>query len=189
MMKCRVVLAGDSSLFLQGLSLMLESDDLTVVAAVPGLELAAVLRMSGEQPDVVLWDCSANFDQDFLLWAEIRREFPDIRIVVLTEEIDAANANRALAAGSRGLLPRSISLGVLNLSLQLIALGEDLLAVPVSLAGNWQAPPSARPTEAPDLRIPLSSREAQVLQLLGAGEPHKVIACELGVSEATVKVH
>jgi two-component system nitrate/nitrite response regulator NarL len=191
MTKCRVILVGENRLFLEGLSLALESDNLTVIGTSrSGLEVISLLAAIDEQPDLMLWDSQTSFDQDIARWAEIHRELPKIGIVVLSEQVDAASANRAIATGVRGFLPKCISAGALGLSLQLVALSENLFTVPFSLAGGWQDPAamSAR-AESGELRIPLSSREAEILQCLWAGAPNKVIARELGVTEATVKVH
>ena len=190
MTKYRLILVGDRSLVLSGLSSMLESDHLAVIGTAASSELPELLRSSGERPDVVLWDGSTNLEEDFLRCTQIGREFPDIDIVVLTEEVDEVSTSCALPVNVRGLLPRAISIGGLKLSLQLIALGEDLFAIPCSLVGAWQACSAApRATTAAELRIALSSREAQILQRLGAGLPNKAIARELGVAEGTVKVH
>lgn len=95
-----------------------------------------------------------------------------------------------MAAGVRGFLPKCISINALDLSLQLIALGENLFTVPFSVAGGWEDPATVpRGIEIAKLRIPLSPREVEILQRLGEGAPNKVIARELGVAEATVKVH
>jgi two-component system nitrate/nitrite response regulator NarL len=191
MIKCRVILVGENRLLLEGLSLMLESDALTVVRTTNAAsELLPLLTAIDEQPNLIIWDSSANLEQDVTRWAEIRREFPEIGIIALTDEIDAAHVDQALAAGVRGLLPKCISTGALSLSLQLIALAENLAIVPLTLARSWQETPAARrPISASRLPISLSSREAEVLQRLGEGSPNKVIARDLDLAEATVKVH
>jgi two-component system, NarL family, nitrate/nitrite response regulator NarL len=104
--------------------------------------------------------------------------------------LDTAIANRALAAGVRGILPKCISAGALSLSLKLIALGENVATIPSSLARSWRETSEAWPpirTGRPS--VPLSAREAEILQRLGAGSSNKAIALELGIAEATIKVH
>jgi two-component system nitrate/nitrite response regulator NarL len=191
MTKCRVILVSDNRLFLEGLSLMLESDNTTVAGkSNSGSECIALLTSIDEQPDMILWDSEPNPEHDVALWAEIHRDFPRIGIVVLAEQIDSASVSRAMAAGVRGFLPKCISINALDLSLQLIALGENLFTVPFSVAGGWEDPATVpRGIEIAKLRIPLSPREVEILQRLGEGAPNKVIARELGVAEATVKVH
>jgi two-component system nitrate/nitrite response regulator NarL len=191
MIKCRVILVGDNRLFIEGLSLMLESDDLTVTRTTNAAsELIPLLTTIDERPDLIIWDSATILEKDVARWAEIRRQFPTISIAVLAEEIDTAIANRALAAGVRGILPKCISAGALSLSLKLIALGENVATIPSSLARSWQETSEAwRPIRTGRPAVPLSAREAEILQRLGAGSSNKAIALELGIAEATIKVH
>jgi two-component system, NarL family, nitrate/nitrite response regulator NarL len=192
MIKCRAILVGTNGLFREGLSLMLESDDLTVMRTDNSAsELLPLLTTSDEQPDLIIWDSPTILEEDIARWADIHREFPKIGIVVLTENPDAESANRALAAGVRGILPKCISAGALSLSLRLIALGENLATVPFSLARAWQetTPATPRAFDASKLPVSLSPREAEILRHLGEGSPNKAIARELDLAEATVKVH
>jgi two-component system nitrate/nitrite response regulator NarL len=191
MISSRVILVGDNRLFREGLLLMLENDGLTVMRTdASASQLIPLLTTMDEQPDLIIWDSSTILEEDVARWAEIQREFPKIGIVVLTEDTDAESANRALAAGVRGLLPKCISTGALSLSLKLIALGENLAAVPFSLARTWQETPATpRPFDASKLPISLSPREAEILRRLGEGSQNKVIARDLDLAEATVKVH
>jgi DNA-binding NarL/FixJ family response regulator len=107
MVKCRVILVGASRPFLAGLSLMLESDDLTVMHIATVSDLLPLLTEIDEPPDFLVWDSSPDLEQDFPRWAEVHREFPEIGIVALTDEIDEAYADRALTAGVRGILPKT----------------------------------------------------------------------------------
>src|ERR1700722_119435 len=98
--KCRVILVGGGRLFLEGLSLMLESDDVTVVRTTNSAsELPPLLTAIDGQPDLIVWDSSTNLEQDLARWTETHREFPKIGIVALADEVDAAHLDRVLAAG------------------------------------------------------------------------------------------
>jgi two-component system nitrate/nitrite response regulator NarL len=189
--KCRVILVGGSRLFLEGLSLMLESGDLTVARTIDSAsELLPLLTAIDEHPDLIVWDSSTNLEQDLVRWAEIHREFPKIGIVALADEVNAAHLDRALAAGVRGLLPKCISTDALRLSLRSMAFAENVTIVPFNLARSRQESSAGRsPIGASTLTIPLSSREAEILERLGVGAPNKVIARELSIAEATIKVH
>ena len=107
MVKCRVILVVANRPFLEGLSLLLESDDLTVVHIAAVSELLALLTTIDRPPDYLVWDSSADQEQDFPRWAEVHSEFPEIGIVALTDRIDDAYADRALLAGVRGVIPRT----------------------------------------------------------------------------------
>jgi two-component system nitrate/nitrite response regulator NarL len=192
MIKCRVILVGNDRLFREGLSMMLESDELTVVrTSKSDSELLPLLTTSDEQPDLIMWDSPTILEEDVARWADIHREFPKIGVVVLTEDTNAESANRALAAGVRGILPKCISAAALSLSLRLIALGENLATVPSGLTRAWQetTPATPRPFDESTLPVSLSPRETEILRRLGEGSQNKVIARELDLAEGTVKVH
>ena len=191
MIRSRVILVGDNRLFREGLLLVLENNGLAVMRTDnSGSELLSLLTTIDDQPDLIIWDSSTILEEDVARWAEIHREFPKIGIVVLTEDTDAESANRALAAGVRGILPKCISAGALSLSLKLIALGENVATIPSSLARSWQETSQTwRPISTGRPSVPLSAREAEILQRLGAGSSNKAIALELGIAEATIKVH
>jgi two-component system nitrate/nitrite response regulator NarL len=191
MIKCRAILIGDNRLFLEVLSLILESDALTIAHTHNhASDLTSLLTTVDEQPNLIIWDSSADVELDVARWTKIHREFPKIGIVVLTDQISAARVDRALAAGVRGFLPKFISAGALRLALKLITLGENIATIPSGLARSWQETPAApRPIDASKLPISLSSREAEVLQHLGAGATNRTIALELGIAEETIRVH
>ena len=189
-MKCSAILIGDNRLFLEGLALLLKSHGLSITHA-PNFSPELLAISANEQPDLIIWTGSTILEHDIAQWAEIHREFPKLGIVALVEEIDAETGNRALAAGVRGILPKCISATALSLSLQLIALGENVSTVPAILARGRQLTPAFPRSMETSISssIKLSSRETEILQRLKAGSPNKVIANELGLAEATVKVH
>jgi two-component system nitrate/nitrite response regulator NarL len=192
MTKYSLILASDNRLFRATLSLGLESDFLTVAAAVNFTsELTPLLMTIGQQPDLIIVDSPLDLDHEITVLTEISRKFPQIGIVVLVDQADDAHMGRVLTAGVRGFLPKNISLATLHLSLQLIALGENLFTTPAQLSGARRAPAEAPAASLDRGKLPvlLSEREVEILDCLGAGSSNKVIARELGVAEATVKVH
>ena len=141
--------------------------------------------------------------------SEIRacaRAFPDARIVILADSNDPKHVLTAFKAGAKAYLADVISGDALIRSLDLVVMGEDLLSSTTlvnlfDLAEELMSPGSrgatalqAQPIETSvgPVRRPqtqLSAREEYILNGLSAGQPNKVIARQLGVAEATVKVH
>jgi DNA-binding NarL/FixJ family response regulator len=102
-------------------------------------------------------------------------------VIATANGVDGREAAQALAAGARGYLPKTMS-------------GEAICgAVSVVLAGGVCVPPQALPDaierEASHVLRPRTWRERQILSLLARGCSNKVIARELGLSVATVKLH
>jgi two-component system nitrate/nitrite response regulator NarL len=190
MTKRNLTIFGKNQLFREGLRQVLESPDMAIIGEASSLiEGAALLRSTEHKVDLVFYDASDNTPEDFQALQAIGREFPEVDIIVLTDNLSRSDFDMALAGGVRGFLPASISSAALRISLELILLGENIFPVPIALsggrAGNPQTPAAPGATE---LGKTFSAREVQLLRCLEAGQPNKAIARNLGMSEQTVKV-
>ena len=110
--------------------------------------------------------------------------------MLLGADHDLVSVREALAIGVNGCLARQTSCLPLMLMLELIALGECVLPRHVvdeiaSSASNDA--PKRRDSAAPT--HDLSNRELGILRCLVEGDPNKIIARKLGITEATVKIH
>ncbi len=149
--------------------------------------------------------------------AEMRRakdDNPGLRFVVLSDVLDRDLLQRAIAAGADAVLSMDISPEILHRALEFVMLGQQMFPALVADAGMSQNPdlipfprrciapvavPAPEPRDAPArllLPVPdrggdvsLSDREAQILQCLVNGASNKLIARDLDITEATVKVH
>lgn len=111
------------------------------------------------------------------------------RVVVLAESMETDQLALSFAAGVDGYLLEEISPEALLESLALVMLGEKVFPsrLAVLLCGrNWVKPCPRR--QAPE-EAHLSDRELEIVRHLTEGLPNKVIANELSITEATVKVH
>jgi two-component system nitrate/nitrite response regulator NarL len=131
-----------------------------------------------------------------------RARFAEAKVIVLTTSISPALLRAAVEASVEAILTTDISAMVLQRAIELVLLGQRLL--PAEVAGLLDAPPpppEARQS-APALDVvaqhlsrdrkratALSPREHEILQQLVNGRSNKVIARELNITEATVKVH
>ena len=133
---------------------------------------------------------------------ELKRKYPDCRVVCLIESDRSDASIFLLKSGAAGVLLRSIGADAFVRSLELVMLGEHVLpAAALSAACSAearQATPAGRPLSEVDRpskpdRVPntynLSVRELAILRCLVQGESNKVIAHNLDIAEATVKVH
>ena len=107
---------------------------------------------------------------------------PGVPLVVVSGEDDPAVIRAALAAGAVGFLPKAESPDVLQQALRLV-LGGGTYTPPQALA---DLQPGAAPR--PDASG-LTPRQTDVLRCLMRGQPNKLIARELGLTEGTVKIH
>jgi two-component system, NarL family, nitrate/nitrite response regulator NarL len=109
-----------------------------------------------------------------------------VKIVALTSQADSRELNPDDIAPLSGVLTYDFSVDVFVQSLRLICTGERVFPRDL-LAGRPQA---ASPETAPQSEAArLSPREKEILSHVVGGHSNKLIARELGITEATVKVH
>jgi two-component system, NarL family, nitrate/nitrite response regulator NarL len=187
----RLILAGDNGLFREGLKSVLTERGLSIVGEVPSLpEALTLLRSLGAGVDLVVYDQPEAQAKQFEPLKRLTREFPKTPVVILADRMDAADVDKAVAAGASGFLPKRISAAALGLSLELITLGENLFTAPASLWRHQAARGEQPAPAAPEVsRTELTNRQRQILEYLEAGLSNRAIAEKLDVAEATVKVH
>jgi len=185
----RLLLVDDQELFLQGLSMILESQDgLEVVGtALDGAQ--AVERARELRPDVVLMDIRMPVLDGVAATAAIRRasaEPPHI-IVLTTIRHDRAVVD-ALRAGASGFLLKDARPEFLVQSIRAVVDGQQVIA-PAETFDLLRAFAPVRP--APDTSVlePLTDRERELFALAARGLSNADIAQQLWVAETTVKTH
>jgi two-component system NarL family response regulator len=174
----RILVVDDHHVVRSGLaaSLGLE-DDITVVAEAGSAE-EAIAQYRKHRPDMVLMDLRLPGANGIAATADLRREWPDARILMFTTFDGEEDIYRAMQAGARGYLLKSSAREELLSAIRAVAANERYLppALAQRLAGRVAAPD-------------VSEREREVLQLIARGKANKEIAASLGISEETVKRH
>jgi DNA-binding NarL/FixJ family response regulator len=135
--------------------------------------------------DVALVDLNMPGMEGAATIARWRRQYPALPLVVLSATEDAALVRELIALGVCGFVPKSDAAAVMLQAIRLILAGGTYaplrLMTPTGPSRDVAPPPSAA--------LGLTARQAEVLALLARGLPNKSIARELGLTEATVKVH
>jgi DNA-binding NarL/FixJ family response regulator len=162
----------------EGIAALIDNqDDMRLVAgAATGRE--AILRFREHRPDVTLMDLRLPDMSGIDTMRAIRDEFPEARIVMLTTFEGDVEIQRALEAGARGYLLKSMP-------------PKELLeGIRHVHAGRKRIPPEVAAQLAEHFsEDPLTPREVEVLRRVAAGDRNKDIAERLSISEETVKVH
>jgi NarL family two-component system response regulator YdfI len=179
----RVLIADDHPVVRTGLRLMLsmhESCEL-VGEAVDGVEavhLAGTLR-----PDVVLMDLRMPRMDGIAALEQIRQQWPQIAVIILTTYNEDELMIRGLRAGARGYLLKDADVEVLLQAIQRVAQGETLIQPEVMerVLRHAERAINASAQQQPGL----TPRELDVLAGIARGERTKEIARRLGVSERT----
>jgi len=185
----RVLVVDDHALFREGMRLLLlsmGSMECEVAAhADEGLQLARSRPF-----DVVLLD----WHMEGLSGADAIRCFheaaEEARIVVVSAEKSATLVRSAIDAGAVGFIPKESPPDMLQQALAKISEGGIYLPSPLLAASS--APPhrhDAQPKAITEVFPALTQRQADVLAAMLRGLPNKLIARQLGISDATVKTH
>ena len=111
---------------------------------------------------------------------------PDLPVIVLSSSEDARDVRKAIELGALGYVPKSASQQSLTAAIRLVLDGD--VYVPPFLLKEQDRGRSERDGSAGAVAR-LTARQIEILVLLGKGEPNKVIARTLDLSEKTVKVH
>ncbi len=137
--------------------------------------------------DVILLDLMMPGVNGFDAIAEFGRIRPELPIIVFSSSEDPKDVRRALKLGALGYVPKSASPTVLLAAVRLVLAGERYIP---PLVLDRPKSTSARQSSFPDAGAGhLTDRQVEVLRLLAKGQPNKVIASSLDLSEKTVKAH
>jgi DNA-binding NarL/FixJ family response regulator len=174
----RILLVDDHPLLREGVAgLVADQPDMRLVSeASNGYE--AIEQFRKHHPDITLLDLQMPDLNGIDAMIAIRAEFPQARIIVLTTYTGDAQVVRALRAGARAYLLKSLLRRELLDTIRAVHAGQKRIA-----------PEIARQIAEHVADEPLTSREIEVLRLVAAGKANKIVADHLGITEETVKGH
>src|SRR6266404_9320021 len=174
----RVLCVDDHPLLRQGIVGLIESQDDMLLVAETGNGREAMAAFRQHHPDVTLMDLRLPDTTGIDAIIAIRSEFPDARIVMLTTFEGDVEIRRALEAGARGYMLKSMP-------------PQDLIdGIRQVHAGKKRIPQEVGSHLAEHMgEEDLTAREVEVLQQIGGGNRNQDIARRLFISEETVKVH
>ena len=174
----KVLLVDDHLLVRDGISLVLEQlePDMTILTASSCSETRALLEEQGDV-DLVLLDIGLPDINGIDCLKAIRQRDPLMPVVMLSGNDRQENVKAAIDAGARGFIPKSAKKEIMLSAIQLV------------LAGGVYLPDTSLVAESHSKISGLTPRQKDVLRLLADGLSNKAIAKELGMAEATVRVH
>ncbi|MCB0211205.1 MAG: response regulator transcription factor [Anaerolineae bacterium] len=185
----RILLVDDHIIFRKGVaSLIGYQANLSLVGeannGLEGIQLARQLK-----PDIVLMDIRMPDMDGFEATQIIKKEMPDIKVIILTVLDGDDQLFTSIQVGADGYLPKCFEPKHLFDTLEQVRKEEKALpdAIATKIVQDfWQTSITANEDSS---RKILSTRELEVLKLVARGETNQEIATDLEISENTVKNH
>lgn len=190
--KIRIVIADDQSIIRDGLKMILEmEDDLEVIGLASNGEEA--YEMSGRlNPDIVLMDIRMPVLDGVMGTRKICQAYPDVKVIILTTFNDNEYIFEALRGGAKGYLLKDVESDELANSIRTVLRGGVLIHPDVAekMVKGFSIPLKQEGLEK-EIKNPgnLTSREIEIVKLIGYGKTNREISSELFISEGTVKNH
>jgi DNA-binding NarL/FixJ family response regulator len=188
--RIRVLVVDDHAVVRLGLLTFLDSEpDLEVVGEAAGgaqaLELLARLASEGRQPHVVLMDLQMEPLDGIESTRQIRSRYSEVEVVALTSFGEKERVHAALEAGASGYLLKDSDADEVSAAIRAAHRGE--LPLDPAIARGLTSSLREESRGGPDAE--LTTRELEILRLLGAGKSNKEIASDLQISERTARTH
>ncbi len=185
MIGIRVMLVEDHTLVREGLrNLLLLEDDIDIVAE-SGDAREALENIQKAVPDIVLMDIALPGMDGIEVTAKIKKEFPDVCIIMLTMHVDEHLIIRSVEAGASAYLLKSTTREQLIDTIRIVINGQHqiiLSSAQVKALLNMKNKTSSTIQE-------ITFREKEILRCLCEGLTNKEIGVRLYITESTVKSH
>lgn len=181
-----LVVVDDHGIVRDGIRSVADRTDGFVFAGEAGTSAEALELLEREHVDIVLLDYRLGAESGFELCAEIRKRWPETRVLIFTAFGNPELLTQAIRAGASGYILKETSTARLPDALRLTcehgSYFDPRLAGATLMATVGQA-------NAPTPPQGMTDREATILRLIAAGRSNQEIATELYLSPHTIKFH
>ena len=183
-MSIRVFIVDNHGVLREGVRLLLDgTPDVRVVGMAETAD-SVIPLLQAAKPELILMDLSMPGINGFEAIERLRRDLPELKILVLTRHAEGEYARRAMAAGASAYVLKQSSPARLLEAIRAVARDEVWVDPRVaSKLGRVDASPRI-PGE-----HPLTRREQEVVTLIALGHTNKEIGNQLGISVKTVETH
>jgi two-component system, NarL family, invasion response regulator UvrY len=182
----RILIVDDHAILRAGVREMLaDEEDLQVVGEAGSAEETLQLLNNGTEVDVVILDVTLPGQSGIDLLKTLRRDRPDLQILVLSMHPERSFAVRLMRAGANGYVPKMIVPEELVRAVRAVGSGRRYIT---PIVAELLASEAASEEDGP-LHNRLSERELQVFTRIARGVSPAVMANELGLSVKTVSTY
>ncbi len=191
----RLLLADDHTLVRGGIRALLNDLEGVQVIAEANDGREALRLIENQRPDIVLMDIAMAGMNGLEATMRVSRDFPDIKVIILSMHTNEEYVLQALRAGAVGYLLKDAGIAELEIAIEAVSRGETYLSPPVSkhviadyirrvgVKANQEVIQNQPPLER------LTMRQREVLQLIAEGHTTQEIAELLNISVKTVETH
>lgn len=179
----RLVIVADTSLIIEAIRIgFRESGEFRLVASADGRRTSAETVL-GAEPDVVLLDDMDRSERAIELTRAIADENEHVAIIVLSVEMEPGWLEQIFEAGATGVISKATH------PVALATLVRETLNGRIYHTHKHLRGKRGHVSSCPIDHLPLTTREAEILQLVASGSTNGDVARHLWVTEQTVKFH
>jgi DNA-binding NarL/FixJ family response regulator len=184
----RILLADNHPIVRAGIRAELEKIAEVQVVAEANDGREAIDLTSSQQPDLVFMDITMPGLNGLEATERITKQFPSVKVIILSRHEDEEYYWGALRAGAAGYLLKKAAIAELQAALRRVMGGEIYLSREISTR-MLKKFPSQQAAQAKSPLEQLTGRQREILQLIAEGQTTKSIALILKVSPKTVEYH
>jgi DNA-binding NarL/FixJ family response regulator len=175
-----IVIVDDHKIVRDGIKAMLIGDAIFSVVGEAGESKTFFKLLESEVPHLVVLDLKLPGESGLDIAERLRKDFPIVKILILTAEADEPMVRRSIRLGVDGLISKESGREVYLEALYAIADGRSYFG------GQFMGMLTQKEAA---VSIRLSDREIEVLQCFAKGMTYKEIGAKLGISPRTVETH
>lgn len=178
----KILLVDDHALFRDGIARVLQelADDMSILEAGNGGE---ALGVASEHVDLelVLLDLNLPDQSGFDILSQFSKQYPTLPVIIISASEEHSDMHQAIKQGAMGYIGKGSSSLIMLNAIRLVMAGEIYMPARLIQSASHQRNKSAEHQ--------LTQRQKEVLKLMDQGYANKLIADELNITEATVKMH
>src|SRR3989339_2071888 len=182
----RIIVVDDHAIFRQGLRELIENEKDMKIVSEASDDKQAMEFVKKQKPDIVLMDINLSGIDGTELTRRLRKQFPEVKVIILSMYDDEAHILEAVKAGALGYVVKTETADNLIKTIRVlvnkgVALSADIM--PRFLEAIRKIEPESLNAQ----KIRLTKREIELLDALAKGFSNKEIANKFHSSEKTVK--
>src|ERR1017187_3930176 len=187
----RILIVDDHPLVRESLKRLVQQESDLVVCGEAEDREQALAMFAALQPHLVILDLSLKDSHGTELVRNLRDQYPDVFILVLSMLDELVYAERAIRAGAHGYIAKHEALSKIRAAIRCVLSGEIYWSEKAAarVASKYARPSSPSQPSTNQTTDILTDREMQVFELIGTGQSTRQIAAALYIGMSTVETY